>query len=208
MNRTRVLWRTITAAAAATAMGACSADRPLAPKAELPVGQPVADQVSSGTTTQVGDTLITVFTVDNADSTSVKLFDMAVVAFTPNSVCDLGSSYGPTEWDQPCEPSAVPVTVTAKGWRDEDGHPRVDFQPNMRFNPAALPVFITLKDASKNSADDLTILYCADGVPQCYDEATLDPSLATFRVGKRYSRRIKHFSGYNIASGFASTYAE
>ena len=48
------------------------------------------------------------------------------------------------------------------------------------------------------------IAVLADGVPQCYDEATLDSSLATFHVGKRYSRRIKHFSGYNISTGFAA----
>ena len=183
---------------------ACNGDRsPLAPITRSQPGPLAADQVSSGTTTQVGDTLITVFLVNNADTTNVRLFDMADLTFTPNAICDLSSSYGPTEWDQPCEPNAAPVTVTARGWRDADGHPRVDFQPHLRFNPASDPVFITLKDASRKAASDLAILYCADGVARCYDEAILDPSLATFRSGKKYSRRIKHFSGYNIASGYA-----
>jgi hypothetical protein len=182
---------------------ACSGDRsPLAPTTRSQSGPVAADQVSSGTTTRVGDTLITVFLVNNADTTNVRLFDMADLTFTPNAICDLSSSYGPSEWDQPCEPNAASVTVTAKGWLDANGHPRVDFQPHMRFNPAADPIFITLKDGKK-AQSALSILYCADGVAQCYDEATLDPSLATFRTGKKYSRRIKHFSGYNIASGYA-----
>jgi hypothetical protein len=208
MKRTSVLLSTLTMATMLSGTAACSGDRPLAPTTAPRVGQLAANQVSTGTTTQVGDTAITVFIVNNADTTSVRLFDMAVVDFMPNSICDLGSSYGPSEWDQPCTPSAVPVTFTAKGWYDADGHPRVDFQPSARFNPDAPAVYITLKDAGKKSEDKLSILYCADGVPVCYDEATLDPSLATFKSGKRYSRRIKHFSGYNIASGFASASAE
>ena len=182
---------------------ACSGDRsPLAPRSEPVPGGPALSVVSSGTTTQVGDTVITVFTVDNADTTNVHLFDMATLVFMPNSICDLGSTYGPGEWDQPCAPSTSVVTVTAKGWLDANGHPRVDFQPHMRFNPAADAIFITLKDGKK-AESALSILYCADEVAQCYDEATLDPSLATFRSGRKYSRRIKHFSGYNIASGYA-----
>lgn len=204
MTRTPVPWRTLTMGMTALAIAACNSDRPMAPHSQPQLVQLAASQVTSGTTTQVGDTLITVFTVDNADTTTVKLFDMATVAFTPNSICDLGSSYGVSEWDMPCTPSDVAVTVTARGWRDADGHPRVDFEPNMRFNPDAAPVFITMKDAGKDAGADLSILYCADGVPQCYDEATLDSSLATFHVGKRYSRRIKHFSGYNISTGFAA----
>ena len=203
MKRITVLRRTFTMALAVSAVAACNGDKSLAPASSSRPSAVAYDQVSSGTTTQVGDTLITVFLLNNSDTTHVRLFDMADLTFGANAICDLSSSYGPSEWDQPCTPSAVPVTVTARGWRDADGHPRVDFQPHMRFNPDAAPVFITLRDASRKAASDLAILYCADGVPRCYDEAVLDPSLATFRNGKRYSRRIKHFSGYNIASGYA-----
>jgi hypothetical protein len=183
---------------------ACSGERSLAPaNGSLGPAKPALNLVLSGTTSQSGDTLVTVFTVNNGDTTKVRLFNTASVTFTPNSICDLGSSYGPSEWDQPCAPSTTPVVIVARGWLDENGQPRVDFQPHMRFNPDASPIIISLKDAH-GQGEALHINYCPD-FGACYDESIADSSLATGYDSstKRYFRRIKHFSGYNISSGFA-----
>ena len=183
---------------------ACSDNHMLAPRTVKPLSHPALNIVTSGSTEQIGDTSVTTFTVDNADTTNVWMFGTAKVTFTPNSICDLASSYGPSEWDQPCEPSAEPVTVTAKGWIDEDGQPRVDFQPRMRFNPDASPVKIWLDNGSAQLDPRLSINYCNDA-GACYDESSIDASLRTLmdEDAQQYYRRIKHFSGYVLASGFA-----
>ncbi|HWJ21080.1 MAG TPA: hypothetical protein VNS52_01910 [Gemmatimonadaceae bacterium] len=194
-------WVIITGCVLLTA--ACSDNNALAPRESRSASRPALNIVTSGSTEQIGDTSVTTFTVDNADTTNVWMFGTAKVTFTPNAICDLSSSYGPTEWDNPCEPNAAPVTVTARGWIDENGQPRVDFQPHMRFNPAASPVKIWLDNGDGQLSDALHINYCNDaGV--CYDESLTDPTLQTFRDedAGQYYRRIKHFSGYNIASGY------
>ncbi|HET7457675.1 MAG TPA: hypothetical protein VFJ74_08460 [Gemmatimonadaceae bacterium] len=184
---------------------ACNGDRSLAtPEGSLGTARPALNLVFSGTTTQVGDTLVTQFAVDNADTTKVQLFNTTNVKFTPNSVCDLASSYGPGEWDQPCTPNVGPVVITAKGWHDENGQPRVDFQPHLRFNPAASAVVLSFRDEYGTGAA-LRIDYCNDA-GLCYDESQADPSLVTRynSASRKYHRRIKHFSGYNISTGNAA----
>ena len=190
-------------------LAACSDNSALAPRTGRSTDRPALNIVTSGSTEMVGDTSVTTFTIDNADTTNVWMFGTAKVTFTPNSICDLSSSYGPTEWDQPCAPNAEPVTVTAKGWIDENGQPRVDFQPRMRFNPDAVPVKIWLDNGDSQLDSRLHINYCNDA-GQCYDESLTDPDLQTFMDldAGQYYRRIKHFSGYNIASGFAGSMSE
>ena len=196
-------WVIVTGCALLTV--ACSDNNALAPSASRSASRPALNIVTSGSTEQVGDTSVTTFTVSNADTTNVWMFGTAKVTFTPNSICDLTSSYGPTEWNQPCTPNAEPVTVQAKGWIDENGQPRVDFQPHMRFNPDASPVKIWLNNGDNQLNDRLHINYCNDA-GACYDESLTDPDLQTFMDADagQYYRRIKHFSGYNIASGYAS----
>ena len=150
-----------------------------------------------------GDDRITVFTVNTAKSQAFSLPGGHRISFPARSICDVaGSSYGPTQWDQPCRTQSGSVTITARTWTDASGHARVDFSPRMRFNPAGKPVELKMKDSFTASAD-LGILYCADDAAQCVDESLTDPSLVTYSEsgGNAYSRRIKHFSGYNIAAG-------
>ena len=193
-------WVIITGCVLLTA--ACSDNNSLAPRSSRSAG-PALNIVTSGSTVTSGDTSITTFTVDNGDTTNVWMFGTARVTFTPNSICDLNSTYGPSEWDQPCAPNVEPVTVTAKGWIDENGQPRVDFQPHMRFNPDASPVKIWLDNGNGELSDALRINYCNDA-GECSDESVADPSLRTFMDtdAGQYYRRIKHFSGYNISTGF------
>src|SRR5690242_4735022 len=77
------------------------------------------------------------FVVDPTQPTTIKLGDHSVY-FPANSICDLSSSYGADQWDQPCTPATQPITVTAS-WNSKYGHAYVDFEPSMRFVPTSDP---------------------------------------------------------------------
>jgi len=162
--------------------------------------------ILADTTVMVGDTAVTTMVVDPVHGNSVGIAGNHKIVIPANAICALAtSSYGTTEWDKPCTPETAVVTITAKSWYDAAGHPRIDFQPAMRFNPAAEPVVLYLNDHTA-ATSGLRIDYCADGALTCVDESAADSSLATYRNGVNglWYRRIKHFSGYNIASGYAS----
>jgi hypothetical protein len=138
------------------------------------------------------------------------------IYFPANSICDPAtSSYGPGEWDAPCEPASGPVRFRAEV-RTADGRSWVDFTPAVRFVPSAIDangVWLYMKTASISSNADsvrealsrMSILYSpaigADGV----NEALADASLRTYvwLDGGVAFRRIKHFSGYNIHDGYS-----
>ena len=151
------------------------------------------------------DTSLTTFTVRPGFGIVKTLNGGHQLVISPNAICDLSSSYGPTEWDQPCQPAKTPVTITARTWVEANGHPRVDFMPRLRFAPSdRANAILYLMD--KVAADDpaYRIFYCADNASDCVDESLTDPTLATQRDVRGFLyRRIKHFSGYNIASGYA-----
>jgi hypothetical protein len=178
--------------------------------ADSPTGTGAAPGVRATRTTggkgggsSTGDDRVTVFTVNTAKTQAFSLPGGHRISFPARSICDVASSsYGPTEWDRPCRTQSGSVTITARTWTDVSGHARVDFSPRMRFNPAGKPVELKMKDSFLSSAD-LGILYCADDAAECVDESLTDPSLVTYSEsgGNAYSRRIKHFSGYNIAAG-------
>jgi hypothetical protein len=124
------------------------------------------------------------------------------ISFDADAICDpRTSTYGPGEWDAPCEVARKPVRITATAWTDEDGNPRVDFEPALRFRPDA-QVTLYLKD--KDRAGDiagLTILW-VDPAGNLVDESLDDPSVSTY-IGPNGSlyRRVKHFSGYLVSLG-------
>jgi hypothetical protein len=138
------------------------------------------------------------------------------IFFAPNSICNPAtSSYGPTEWDAPCEPATEPIRFRAEV-RNVDGRSWVDFTPAVRFVPTADQangVWLYMKTAAISTDPDsvraalqrMSILYSpaigVDGI----NEALADPSLRTYlwlEGGIAY-RRIKHFSGYNIHDGYS-----
>jgi hypothetical protein len=138
------------------------------------------------------------------------------IYFPPNSICNPGSSYGPTEWDAPCEQATDPIRFRAEV-RSLDGRSWVDFTPAVRFVPSADDangVWLYMKTSAISADADvvrdvlrrMAILYSpaigVDGV----NEALADPSLRTYvwLDGGIAFRRIKHFSGYNIHDGFSS----
>ena len=94
-----------------------------------------------------------------------------------------------------------PLTVAASfGAVDPTtSEPFVQFQPPLRFVPGRVStLYLTDKKASLDLLSK--IVYCPDS-GACVDEALSDPSLLTFRNTQGYLyRRIKHFSGYNVAA--------
>ncbi len=121
-----------------------------------------------------------------------------------DAVCALGvSGYDASVWNAPCRPEQRAVTVIARVSGSATGYPRVDFEPEMRFNPRT-SVYLSLfvKPASGMPPLDWRFLYCATATRiACIDEAVLDPDLATQRNRPQtmVTRRIKHFSGYMVA---------
>lgn len=115
-------------------------------------------------------------------------------------ICDPAvSSYGPGTWDDACTVLTRPIDITATTYTDAFGHPFVQFQPPLRFVPGRVStLYLTDKKASLDLLSK--IVYCPDS-GACVDEALSDPSLLTFRNTQGYLyRRIKHFSGYNVAA--------
>jgi hypothetical protein len=150
-----------------------------------------------------GDTAVSLIKLDVNNADSFLLPDGAKISFPAGSVCDVAtSSYGPAEWDQPCAPQRDSLDITVKAWTDAEGHPRLDFSPAMRFNPAADPVVISMVTTDP-AGTSLGIRYCPEGAAECVDESLADADLQTFFAPATgtYFRRVKHFSGYNIAAG-------
>jgi hypothetical protein len=150
-----------------------------------------------------GDTALSLITLDTEQEDSFLLPDGAKITFPAGSVCDVEtSSYGVGEWDQPCDPQRTNVNITVRAWVDSAGHPRLDFSPRMRFNPAAAPVVISMVTSDPRGTS-LGINYCPDGADECIDESLTDADLVTWHqpATGTYFRRVKHFSGYNVSVG-------
>lgn len=149
------------------------------------------------------------FTVDPTKGGWFSLADGHYVYFPANAICDLSSPYGPGQWDSSCTRATQPIAITAVSMKNGLGMPYVNFQPAMRFAPSTDQskwVWLFLYDQQAATTSLQQINYCFDGLG-CYDESVLDPTLVTHRAsGYPYLyRRVKHFSGYNVAAGFSDT---
>ena len=62
---------------------------------------------------------------------------------------------------------------------------------------------ITFSDLQASLDLTFNILYCPSSNSSCMDESKKDPSLVTYRdpITHKLMRRVKHFSGYNVAAG-------
>lgn len=195
-----------TLVALAAVLAACSEGNVVAPRSEAPSGPPA---VGGGSTQSLSgvDTLRFSFVIDPSRNLWYYLGAGNSITFPAHSLCDPSrSTYGMGQWDKSCTPATSPLTVTAKAWIDASGHPRIDFNPQIRFVPTDNPagwVSLTFTDYS-GAQSWLSILYCQnEHTSHCVDESKIDPTLATFRdpATGRLTRRIKHFSGYNVGAG-------
>ena len=133
------------------------------------------------------------------------------VSFAPNSICNPEtSSYGPTEWDAPCDPLTTDIDIHAEV-RSVDGRTWVDFTPSIRFVPTENSeqyVWILMKSSVAGSADlrTMSILWSPLMGDEGVNEAATDSTLRTYvwRAGGIAFRRIKHFSVYHVSDGIMS----
>lgn len=153
------------------------------------------------------DTVKFSITIDPSRTTYYELGDGNMLTFPAGSLCDPArSSYGVSEWDKPCTKASSPVTVNVMAWLDKKGHARVDFDQHVRFVPSTNPsqwVVITFDDWEAALDPFFTILYCPTSTSNCKDESKKDATLLPMknRITGKIQRRIKHFSGYNVAAG-------
>jgi hypothetical protein len=130
------------------------------------------------------------------------------IVFPRSAICDpRTSSYGPEFWDDECRVLRSAIRIHAE-LRQQDGREWIDFSPELRFRPsrrAGDGVWIFMRTNAAVTPDpSLNILWSpAIGVPGI-DESIDDPTLRTFVIPGYAYRRIKHFSGYNVTSGYTS----
>lgn len=123
-----------------------------------------------------------------------------------NAVCKLDGSqgYGPEYWNQSCDTETDSVTISVTITDAATDHPRLDFYPAMRFNPATnVSLYIYVPVGLENFAKTWNMQYCNE-TGACTNEALHDADLATFvdTNSQMVFRRIKHFSGYLVTNGF------
>lgn len=173
-------------------------------------GRPAAAPASGGGSTAdllPGDTLRFTIQIDPNKSQSYDLGNGHTVYFPQGSVCDPAkSSYGPGMWDNPCPMLNAVLTEQVTAWIDSSGHPYEDFSPGIRFTPtknSAKFVLLSLTDPVASLNPTMNIVWCPTTTSACVDESRSDPTEITQHdpaTGKVW-RRIKHFSGYNVAAG-------
>jgi len=196
---------------ALVALGACS-DSPAGPAASRSMRplsfDPPATWRSDGApvTVRVVDSDEVEFTLDPLHAQNVSLGDHTI-SFPAYSICDPAtSSYGPGSWDSWCQRLYRPITIHAK-WSLDNGHARVDFEPALRFVPSSDNdrwVVLSFKEPKSLQSDkDYEILWKGP-TGAWVDESRYDSTLRAWYdwYNNRVSRRIKHFSGYNVTAGF------
>lgn len=146
------------------------------------------------------------------DSKSTITIDPNVTAFYPvgphwvyipaGALCAQGTSYGVGEWDKDCVSATQKLTMDVS-WGERDGRGVVEFHTDVRFKPttqALKAVYLFMQERELSPGRYSVLWRGADGI--WTDEAKADRSLRAFRVnGLWIGRRVKHFSGYNVALG-------
>lgn len=131
------------------------------------------------------------------------------VTFPANAVCNpKNSGYGPGTWDDPCHSLKKDYSLRAAYWV-ENGEPFVEFLADLRFNPEKTVILSVFVAGLKGSTGSQEILYWSrtgNSTTRVYEGSTdsslqseFDSESGTLR------RRIKHFSGYLVASGRCDT---
>lgn len=152
---------------------------------------------------QDGSTYTSSFTVSATAATSFS-DGVNTLNFPAASVCDPAiSSYGPGEWDNPCTPISKDLTITVTATVTK-GRVNLDFSPSVRFVPTKTVTFTVRNDDIKTKGENGNwAVFFRGNDGKLVDEAKNDASLITTldRTNGVATRRIKHFTGYNVWSG-------
>ena len=207
--------RLILSGAALLVVVSCVNDTSVAPSLSAPpvIGSPALAALAIPTSTD--------FVIPVAGGQIAILDGMYNLDVPANAVCDPNAQdsqdgYAASAWDAPCTPASADITVHATlKW----SHNRlwVDFSPALRFVPSQTVTISTDllsagvryyagqggSDNSNGRSRKWGIMYAGeiDGKP--VDDSRADVSIRTkidFGTG-RISRRVQHFSGYNILTG-------
>jgi hypothetical protein len=216
MFSTRTYSRLVAAIGVATGLAACS-DSGVVPTAPTRAAndRPSLDVNSSSRFWGFRTATFRLTSAGGTYSIGDSFYTLTVPA---NAVCSLTSSYGPGTWDTPCSTlgSDESITVTATYGFTGTG-PVVDFSPALRFSPAAqvtlsTSLYSTILTIASNyfsqnpSALRFFGMYYSPTIGSTLvPDAVTDPTLIThvdLRTGLVW-RRVKHFSGYSMASGLA-----
>jgi hypothetical protein len=213
----RGLLRTLVAGATIAAIGACS-DTATSPsnatsRSLAPSSRPSLDYDGPSHFDDYRTSTFTLTSNGGTFSIGDNLYTLTVPA---NAVCVVSSSYGPGTWNSPCTTlkhgQSIKVTAT---YGFANGGPVVDFSPELRFNPNT-PVTISTslyaesltyhREFFERDPDALRgfgIYFVTSLGGKTITDAASDLSLVThinLTTGLVW-RRVKHFSGYNVATG-------
>ena len=164
---------------------------------------------------QTDDSLIVDFTVTPSGGWFVA--GVNAVYFPPNSICEPSTSgYGRELWDAPCEPATGPVRIQGRaglhgtvGW--------IQFDNDLRFVPTDdeaqwVRIYMYADEVRGGQPADYLAREAAYGIVWLptpgatpVDEAQAD---STLKVQVQWgsglvTRRVKHFSGYQMTNGIA-----
>jgi hypothetical protein len=167
---------------------------------------------TGGTTS--GYQTMTFTLTDDADTINIGgLFTLKLPA---NAVCTLDSPYGPAYWDTPCTTLGwhAYITVTATYGMSNTG-PEINFSPEIRFSPSTKVTVSTSAYARTLTSNRsyyashpwalkfvgmyLQSTLTAPLVPDAINDVSLTTHINLW--SGNVWRRIKHFSGYNVATG-------
>lgn len=196
--------RALTLSLLAAVVAACG-DMPIAPLAQT--DGPLLAKGGNGGNKNDG-VVHTTISIDPTVTAVYKLGRDHFVYIPANGVCTLDTPYGVTEWDKDCERATQPISVNVVVVT-ENGIPRANFYPDLRFAPAAKGdyanwVFLAfkVKGQTLKEWEKFAILYRPTGSLEAIDESITDPTLRAFRYDGMVVRRLKHFSGYNVSLGY------
>jgi hypothetical protein len=206
-------------------LGACSdSTAPAAaptlarPTFVAPAPTAVSNAVLINAIRKTTDSMVVDFTVTPSGGWFVA--GVNAVYFPPNSICEPSTSgYGPDTWDRPCRPATSAMRIHGRaGLRGNDKHAWIQFDEDLRFVPSTNPdrwvrlymYDVEVQEGKPGNAKKRETEYAIMWVPvkgaEPVDEALADPTLATqvlWGTGL-VTRRVKHFSGYQVTNGIAS----
>lgn len=151
------------------------------------------------------------FKVDTRQTATYQLPGGNSITFPAGSICNKDQTpYGTSEWYNSCPVATGSVNIVANVNVAGDGTVAIDFTPKMRFVPGK-SVVLTIYDPEAKKKTYSTIWYCDKSFEGthgkgykngCVDEENAygDHSLGTTQNGDYFSRRVLHFSGYNVAA--------